>query len=202
MSETRLVRRDELLQGDKGGGFRGRQPNACFLDAAICAELRPADVLVYVKRSQGRENRPYKKRSTVDAKSDAFCKSYSAPKRQTKSLRYHCTTVAHSSNRLPHLLKHLTSRISAAELQCLFSSVIIIAVTAVPYQCDIFGSARFPPKASLSSVHFRCGDRTVETVPCQMRFQRGSSESSLNSATAKIGKLKQVEIWYNLCVLR
>ena len=101
MSETRLVRRDELLQGDKGGGFRGRQPNACFLDAAICAGLRPADVLVYVKRSQGRENRPYKKRSTVDAKSDAFCKSYSAPKRQTKSLRYHCTTVAHSSNPLP-----------------------------------------------------------------------------------------------------
>ena len=102
MSETRLVRRDELLQGDKGGGFRGRQPNACFLDAAICAGLRPADVLVYVKRSQGRENRPYKKRSTVDAKSDAFCKSYSAPKRQTKSLRYHCTTVAHSSNPLPN----------------------------------------------------------------------------------------------------
>ena len=101
MSETRLVRRDELLQGDKGGGFRGRQPNACFLDAAICAGLRPADVLVYVKRSQGRENRPYKKRSTVDAKSDAFCKSCSAPKRQTKSLRYHCTTVAHSSNPLP-----------------------------------------------------------------------------------------------------
>ena len=101
MSETRLVRRDELLQGDKGGGFRGRQPNACFLDAAICAGLRPADVLVYVKRSQGRENRPYKKRSTVDAKSAAFCKSCSAPKRQTKSLRYHCTTVAHSSNRLP-----------------------------------------------------------------------------------------------------
>ena len=100
MSETRLVRRDELLQGDKGGGFRGRQPNACFLDAAIYAGLRPADVLVYVKRSQGRENRPYKKRSTVDAKSDAFCKSYSAPKRQTKSLRYHCTTVAHSSNPL------------------------------------------------------------------------------------------------------
>ena len=100
MSETRLVRRDELLQGDKGGGFRGRQPNACFLDVAICAGLRPADVLVYVKRSQGRENRPYKKRSTVDAKSDAFCKSYSAPKRQTKSLRYHCTTVAHSSNPL------------------------------------------------------------------------------------------------------
>ena len=94
------MRRDELLQGDKGGGFRGRQPNACFLDAAICAGLRPADVLVYVKRSQGRENRPYKKRSTVDAKSDAFCKSCSAPKRQTKSLRYHCTTVAHSSNRL------------------------------------------------------------------------------------------------------
>ena len=50
MSETRLVRRDELLQGDKGGGFRGRQPNACFLDAAICAGLRPADVLVYVKK--------------------------------------------------------------------------------------------------------------------------------------------------------
>ena len=100
MSETRLVRRDELLQGDKGGGFRGRQPNACFLDAAICAGLRPADVLVYVKRSQGRENRPYQKRSTVDAKSDAFCKSCSAPKRQKKSLRYHCTTVAHSSNPL------------------------------------------------------------------------------------------------------
>ena len=100
MSETRLVRRDELLQGDKGGGFRGRQPNACFLDAAICAGLRPADVLVYVKRSQGRENRPYKKRSTVDAKSAAFCKSCSAPKRQTKSLHYHCTTVAHSSNPL------------------------------------------------------------------------------------------------------
>ena len=100
MSETRLVRRDELLQGDKGGGFRGRQPNACFLDAAICAGLRPADVLVYVKRSQGRENRPYQKRSTVDAKSAAFCKSYSAPKRQIKSLRYHCTTVAHSSNPL------------------------------------------------------------------------------------------------------
>ena len=105
MSETRLVRRDELLQGDKGGGFRGRQPNACFLDAAICAGLRPADVLVYVKRSQGRENRPYQKRSTVDAKSAAFCKSYSAPKRQTKSLRYHCTTVAHSSNRLLFHLK-------------------------------------------------------------------------------------------------
>ena len=154
MSETRLVRRDELLQGDKGGGFRGRQPNACFLDAAICAELRPADVLVYVKRSQGRENRPYKKRSTVDAKSDAFCKSYSAPKRQTKSLRYHCTTVAHSSNRLPHLLKHLTSRISAAELQCLFSSVIIIAVTAVPCQCDVFGSVR---RGSLRKLRFlRC----------------------------------------------
>ena len=125
MSETQLVRRDELLQGDKGGGFRGRQPNACFLDAAICAGLRPADVLVYVKKcaeeseafegkvakqrrsrptgpaSQGRENRPYKKQSTVDAKSAAFCKSYSAPKRQTKSLRYHCTTVAHSSNPLP-----------------------------------------------------------------------------------------------------
>ena len=85
MSETRLVRRDELLQGDKGGGFRGRQPNACFLDAAICAGLRPADVLVYVKRSQGRENRPYKKRSTVDAKSDAFCKSriITATKRTT-----------------------------------------------------------------------------------------------------------------------
>ena len=94
------MRRDELLQGDKGGGFRGRQPNACFLDAAICAGLRPADVLVYVKRSQGRENRPYKKRSTVDAKSDAFCKSCSAPKRQTKSLRYHCTTVARSGNPL------------------------------------------------------------------------------------------------------
>ena len=102
MSETRLVRRDELLQGDKGGGFRGRQPNTCFLDAAICAGLRPADVLVYVKRSQGRENRPYQKQSTVDAKSAAFCKSYSAPKRQTKSLRYHCTTVAHSSNPLPN----------------------------------------------------------------------------------------------------
>ena len=29
----------------------------------------------------------------IDAKSAAFCKSYSAPKRQTKSLRYHCTTV-------------------------------------------------------------------------------------------------------------
>ena len=124
MSEMRLVRRDELLQGDKGGGFRGRQPNACFLDAAICAGLRPADVLVYVKKcaeeseafegkvakqrrsrptgpaSQGRENRPYKKRSTVDAKSDAFFKSCSAPKRQTKSLRYNCTTVAHSSNPL------------------------------------------------------------------------------------------------------
>jgi hypothetical protein len=65
------VRRDELLQGDKGGGVRGRQPNACFLDAAICAGLRPADVLVYVKRSQGRANRPYQKRSTVAAKSAA-----------------------------------------------------------------------------------------------------------------------------------
>ena len=60
MSETRLVRRDELLQGDKCGGVRGRQPNGCFLDEAIYAGLRPADVLVYVKKcaeersSQGR----------------------------------------------------------------------------------------------------------------------------------------------------
>ena len=75
MSETRLVRRDELLQGDKCGGVRGRQPNGCFLDEAIYAGLRPADVLVYVKRSQGRENRPYQKRSTVAAKSATFCKS-------------------------------------------------------------------------------------------------------------------------------
>ena len=75
MTETRSVRRDELLQGDKGGGDRGRQPNACFLDEAIYAGLRPADVLVYVKRSQGRANRPYQKRSTVAAKSATFCKS-------------------------------------------------------------------------------------------------------------------------------
>ena len=76
MSETRLVRRDELLLGDKCGGVRGRQPNGCFLDEAIYAGLRPADVLVYVKRSQGRENRPYQKRSTVAAKSATFCKSH------------------------------------------------------------------------------------------------------------------------------
>ena len=76
MSETRSVRRDELLQGDKCGGVRGRQPNGCFLDEAIYAGLRPADVLVYVKRSQGRENRPYQKRSTVAAKSATFCKSH------------------------------------------------------------------------------------------------------------------------------
>ena len=75
MSETRLVRRDELLQGDKCGGVRGRQPNGCFLDEAICAGLRPADVLVYVKWSQGHENRPYQKRSTVAAKFATFCKS-------------------------------------------------------------------------------------------------------------------------------
>ena len=76
MSETWLVRRDELDQGDKCGGVRGRQPNGCFLDEAIYAGLRPADVLVYVKRSQGRENRPYQKRSTVAAKSATFCKSH------------------------------------------------------------------------------------------------------------------------------
>ena len=91
MSETRLVRRDELLQGDKGGGFRGRQPNACFLDAAICAGLRPADVLVYVKRSQGRENRPYQKQSTVDAKSAAFCKSRIITAAEYTTLYNSCT---------------------------------------------------------------------------------------------------------------
>ena len=85
MSETRLVRRDELLQGDKCGGVRGRQPNGCFLDEAIYAGLRPADVLVYVKRSQGRANRPYQKRSTVAAKSAAFCKSNSEPLSRIKS---------------------------------------------------------------------------------------------------------------------
>ena len=69
------MRRDELDQGDKCGGVRGRQPNGCFLDEAIYAGLRPADVLVYVKRSQGRANRPYQKRSTVAAKSATFRKS-------------------------------------------------------------------------------------------------------------------------------
>ena len=90
MTETRLVRRDELPQGDKGGGVRGRQPNACFLDEAICAGLRPADVLVYVKRSQGRANRPYQKVSTVGRKNDA--------PRQGKAMtaitiKQHCGTV-------------------------------------------------------------------------------------------------------------
>ena len=70
------MRRDELLLGDKCGGVRDRQPNGCFLDEAIYAGLRPADVLVYVKRSQGRANRPYQKRSTVAANSAAFCKSH------------------------------------------------------------------------------------------------------------------------------
>ena len=73
------MRRDELDQGDKCGGVRGRQPNGCFLDEAIYAGLRPADVLVYVKWSQGRANRPYQKRSTVAAKSATFCKSQVIP---------------------------------------------------------------------------------------------------------------------------
>ena len=46
----------------------GTQP---FSDAAICAGLHPADVLVYVKRVQGRGNRPYQKVSTVGRKNDA-----------------------------------------------------------------------------------------------------------------------------------
>jgi hypothetical protein len=47
------------------------QPNTAFLDEAICAGLRPADVLVYVKRLQGRANRPYQKVRTVGRIDDA-----------------------------------------------------------------------------------------------------------------------------------
>ena len=46
----------------------GTQP---FSDAAIYAGLHPADVLVYVKRVQGRANRPYQKVSTVGRINDA-----------------------------------------------------------------------------------------------------------------------------------
>ena len=47
------------------------QPNTAFSDEAICAGLRPADVLVYVKWSQGRVNRPYQKVRTVGRIDDA-----------------------------------------------------------------------------------------------------------------------------------
>ena len=50
------------------------QPSGRFSDVAICAGLRPEDVLVYVEWSQGRANRPYQKQSTVAATSAALCK--------------------------------------------------------------------------------------------------------------------------------
>jgi hypothetical protein len=56
------------------GGDCCRQPSGSFSDVAICAGLRPEDVLVYVERSQGRANRPYQKLSTVAATSAALCK--------------------------------------------------------------------------------------------------------------------------------
>ena len=68
------MRRDELLQHDMCGGDCCRQPSGSFSDVAICAGLRPEDVLVYVERSQGRANRPYQKLSTVAATSAAICK--------------------------------------------------------------------------------------------------------------------------------
>ena len=41
--------------------IRPEKRNATFSDEAICAGLRPEDVLVYVERAQGRGNRPYQK---------------------------------------------------------------------------------------------------------------------------------------------
>ena len=56
------------------GGDCCRKPSGRFSDVAICAGLRPEDVLVYVEWLQGRANRPYQKLSTVAATSAALCK--------------------------------------------------------------------------------------------------------------------------------
>ena len=71
MSETRLLRRDELLQGDKGGGDRGRKPSGGCENETIYAGLHPADVLVYVKGCKDAEIDHLSQVSTVAATSAA-----------------------------------------------------------------------------------------------------------------------------------
>ena len=115
MTETRLVRRDELLQGDKCGGVRGRQPNGCFLDEAIYAGLRPDDVLVYVKKcaeersSQGRlrsngeaaREDPRRKDAQIAHIKSGVRLPRNPPQfdkalmRRKTATYHHCTTVAH-----------------------------------------------------------------------------------------------------------
>ena len=101
MTETRLVRRDELLQGDKGGGDRGRQPNACFLDAAICAGLRPADVLVYVKKCAEERSSQGRLRSNGEA-------ARKGPRRKDAK-------IAHIKRRVP--LGEKTTHIDKAQME-------------------------------------------------------------------------------------
>ena len=69
-------RRAALNGGERARKCQARrlfapQPNTAFSDEAICAGLRPAGVLVYAKRLQGRANRPYQKVRTVGRIDDA-----------------------------------------------------------------------------------------------------------------------------------
>ncbi len=66
-SEERRDATPSALENAKRGRIRRRQPGGTFEDEAICAGLRPEDILVYVERSQGRGNRPSSKASTVAA---------------------------------------------------------------------------------------------------------------------------------------
>ena len=71
-SEERRDATTSALENAKRGRIRRRQPGGTFENAAICAGLRPEDILVYVERSQGRGNRPPSKASTVAANPDAI----------------------------------------------------------------------------------------------------------------------------------
>ena len=72
---------------------------------AICAGLRPEDVLVYVEGSQGRANRPYQKLSTVAATSAAICKVTTG----IRSNKIMVITVVQTRNRFFRFLDDKTS---------------------------------------------------------------------------------------------
>ena len=74
--------------------------NTAFSDEAICAGLDGAANLKIAAPSGGRANRPYQNVRTVARTEDVTLTRHGLSINRKIQRRYHCTTVAHSSNPL------------------------------------------------------------------------------------------------------
>ena len=88
----------ERSENPKGAQAGAR--NTAFSDEAICAGLDGAANLKIAAPSGGRANRPYQNVRTVARTEDVTLTRHGLSINRKIQRRYHCTTVAHSSNPL------------------------------------------------------------------------------------------------------